>query len=117
MCAGNRGDQGAGQIAAGYGSRAQAHRAIHGVRYELPPGDEIWQVARDGEARTASGVEAEIVSFPLTATAKAQACRDHERERLKDGNASVDTLRDQELGDDGEASWAFTSGTGSSGRT
>jgi tetratricopeptide (TPR) repeat protein len=88
--------------------------AIHGVRYELPPGDEIWQVARDGEARTASGVEAEIISFPLTATAKAKACRDHERERLKDGNASADTLQDQKLGDDDEASWAFTSGTGTS---
>jgi tetratricopeptide (TPR) repeat protein len=84
--------------------------AIHGVRYELPPGDEIWQVSRDGEARTASGVEAEIVSFPLTATAKVQACRDRERDRLKDTKSDLDSLKDQRLGDDDTASWAFTSG-------
>jgi hypothetical protein len=86
--------------------------AIHGVRYDLPAGDEIWQVSHEGDARTASGVEAGISSFPLAVSAAPKACRDHERDRFGKDNQSADTPHDQKDSDDGLASWAFTSGTG-----
>jgi hypothetical protein len=91
-------------------SGVEVEDAIHGVRYELPPGVEIWQVSHDGEARTASGVEAGIVSFPLANAATPQACRDHERERLTKNNPTSDAPRDESTGDDQTASWSFTSG-------
>jgi tetratricopeptide (TPR) repeat protein len=87
--------------------------AIHGVRYELPRGDEVWQVSHEGQARTASGVEAEITSFPLAAIAAPKACRERERERLAKDNQASDTPRDQNAGDDETASWTFTSGADS----
>ena len=43
----------------------QVEDAIHGVRYLLPPGEDGWQVNREGEARSASGVETEVSSFPM----------------------------------------------------
>jgi hypothetical protein len=86
--------------------------AIHGVRYHLPPGEEIWQVSREGEARTASGVEAEITSFPLADVAVPKACRDRQHERLNKDLQAGDAPRDESQADDGTATWAFTAGTG-----
>src|SRR5437016_6361259 len=39
--------------------------AVHGVRYALPAASETWQVTREGTARSPSGVETEVSSFPL----------------------------------------------------
>jgi tetratricopeptide (TPR) repeat protein len=86
--------------------------AIHGVRYDLPAGDEIWQVSHEGDARTASGVEAGVSSFPLAAPAAAQACRDHQRDRFGKDSQLNDGAHDQKDSDDDDASWAFTTGTG-----
>jgi hypothetical protein len=68
--------------------------AIHGVRYELPPSEQVWQVSHEGEARLAGGVEAEISYFPLPRTANAQACRDHARERATKDVPASDAPRD-----------------------
>ena len=86
--------------------------AIHGVRYLLPPGEDTWQVTREGDARSASGVEAEVSSFPLAKPATAPACRDHARTRLTshtEGSAVADAPRDESTAD-APASWSFTSG-------
>ena len=86
--------------------------AIHGVRYLLPPGEDSWQVTREGDARSASGVEAEVSSFPLAKPSTATACRDHARSRLtahKDAPPATDAPRDQSTAD-APPSWSFTSG-------
>ena len=87
--------------------------AIHGVRYLLPPGEDTWQVTREGDARSASGVEAEVSSFPLAKPATAPACRDHARTRLtshsKESPAAAAAPRDESTGDS-PPSWSFTSG-------
>ena len=91
-------------------SAVEVEDAIHGVRYELPPGDEVWQVSRNGEARTASGVEAEVGWFPLAKAATPQACRERERQLLsKDGEGEAP--RDEAAEDDG-AAWSYSSGSG-----
>jgi hypothetical protein len=92
--------------------------AIHGVRYTLPPGDDLWQVTREGDARSASGVETEVSSFPLARPGTAAACRDVARERLaprKEQSVSqekgaADSPRDQAASDAPTATWSFTSG-------
>ena len=38
--------------------------AIHGVRYQLPPGADLWQVSREGAARSTSGAEVEVSTLP-----------------------------------------------------
>ena len=86
--------------------------AIHGVRYLLPPGEDTWQVTREGDARSASGVEAEVSSFPLARPATAADCRDHARTRLtahKEAAPAADAPRDQSTAE-APASWSFTSG-------
>ncbi|HET7784737.1 MAG TPA: hypothetical protein VFL36_02100, partial [Myxococcales bacterium] len=45
--------------------------AIHGARYSLPSGPDLWQVSREGNARSVSGVEAEVSSFPMGKTTSA----------------------------------------------
>ncbi len=85
--------------------------AIHGVRYLLPPGDDTWQITREGDARSASGVEAEVSSFPLAKPTPPTACRDQARSRLSPRkDAAVDAPRDETVSDLPAASWSFTSG-------
>ena len=92
--------------------------AIHGVRYLLPPGEDTWQVTREGDARSASGVEAEVSSFPLAKPSTAAECRDHARTRLTGHkgaatesatSAAADAPRDESTAD-APPSWSFTSG-------
>jgi tetratricopeptide (TPR) repeat protein len=83
--------------------------SLRGVRYQLPAGEEIWQVSRDGEARTASGVEAEIASFPLPKAATPKACRDRERERMAKDEAA-ETPHEEVVSDEPAASWTYSSG-------
>jgi len=49
--------------------------AVHGVRYSLPSGPDTWQVSREGNARSVSGVETEVSSFPMAKPSTAQQCR------------------------------------------
>ncbi len=90
----------------------QVEDAIHGVRYLLPPGEDGWQVNREGEARSASS------SFPLAKPAAPADCREHARTRLtsrKEPSAANATAaeapREQATGDSPTATWSFTSGT------
>ena len=53
--------------------------AVHGVKYQLPPDSDPWQVTREGTARAASGVEAEVSSFALPKDAAPALCRDKAR--------------------------------------
>jgi tetratricopeptide repeat protein len=91
--------------------------AVHGVRYSLPSGADTWQVSREGNARSISGVEAEVSSFAMAKPNTAQQCRDHARSRLagKDAAAAANTVsadvpRDQSTSDAPTAIWTFTSG-------
>ena len=91
--------------------------AVHGVRYSLPSGPDTWQVSREGNARSVSGVESEVSSFPMAKPSTAQQCREHARSRLavkREGEAapasSGDAPRDQGTSDSPTASWVFTSG-------
>jgi hypothetical protein len=89
--------------------------AVHGVRYELPPGSDPWQVTREGNARSAAGVEVEVSSFPMAKPTSPPACRDHARSRLASkqegtGATPVDPPRDQTVGDAPTAVWSFTTG-------
>jgi tetratricopeptide (TPR) repeat protein len=80
--------------------------AIHGVRYQLVPGPEAWQLSRDGDAREGN-VEAEVTSFPLARPGSPAQCRDYARARgaaFKDAEGP----RDDELGE--PATWSFTIG-------
>ena len=86
--------------------------AIHGVRYLLPPGEDTWQVTREGDARSSSGVEAEVSSFPMAKPTTALGCRDHARTRLsphQEASAAAAAPRDESTAD-APASWSFTSG-------
>ena len=56
--------------------------ALHGVRYALPSGADSWQVSREGNARSVSGVEAEVSSFAMAKPSTTQQCREHARSRL-----------------------------------
>src|SRR5207237_339174 len=56
--------------------------AVHGVRYALPAATETWQVTREGTARSPSGVETEVSSFPMARPGTSQQCRDYARARL-----------------------------------
>ena len=60
----------------------QVEDGVHGVRYSLPQGAGTWQVSREGTARSESGVEAEVSSFPLAKPGDGQQCREHARSRL-----------------------------------
>jgi len=104
------------ETAAADGGSVEVQDAIHGVRYLLPPGEDSWQVTREGDARTASGVEAEVSSFPLAKVATPAQCRDHARSRLTSRKevagqpaTAVDAPRDEATSDDPDA-WSFTSG-------
>ncbi len=90
--------------------------ALHGVRYKLPADDDNWQVTREGDARSSSGVEAEVSSFPLARPSSAAQCRDQARARLSGpstANAKSDSPRDDATGDDPTATWSFTTGPAS----
>jgi len=91
--------------------------AVHGVRYDLPPGVETWQVSREGTARAVSGVESEVSSFPMAKATSAPECRDHARTRVAGkreaaaANAiAADLPRDQSSSDAPTATWSFTTG-------
>ena len=87
--------------------------AIHGVRYKLPSDADNWQVTREGDARSSSGVEAEVSSFPLARPVSATQCRDQARARLTGpatANVKSDMPRDDSVGDDPTATWSFTTG-------
>ena len=83
--------------------------AIHGVRYSLPPPADIWQVSREGAARSTSGSEAEVTQFALGKAARAAQCRDQARSKLSPKNIGTEALREETTGDS-PVSWMFTSG-------
>jgi hypothetical protein len=93
--------------------------AVHGVRYSLPGGAESWSVTREGNARSVSGVEAEVSSFAMPRSTDPQQCREHARSRLssqKSGGAaaeSSDLPRDQGSADVPTAIWTFITGPSS----
>jgi tetratricopeptide (TPR) repeat protein len=94
--------------------------AVHGVRYALPSGADTWQVSREGSARSASGVEAEISSFAMARTASPQQCREHARSRIAGrreaaaaANAAADVPREESTSDAPTSTWTFTSGAAS----
>jgi len=102
------------------GADLSVQDAVHGVRYALPSGADAWQVSREGNARSVSGVETEVSSFAMARPSTAQQCRDHARSRLasrKDGDAANvvagDAPRDQGTADVPTATWVFTSGPAS----
>lgn len=84
--------------------------AIHGARYELPAGGEVWQVSRNGDARTASGVEAEIGWFPLSKDATPGACRDRERQLVVKDGREADVPKEEATSDDPTATWSYLTG-------
>jgi len=95
------------------GGGIEVQDAVHGVRYELPSGADPWQVTREGNAHSASGVEVEVSSFPMGKSTSAAACRDHARARLAvrpEGGAAAEPPRDQTIGDAPTAIWSFTTG-------
>jgi hypothetical protein len=95
--------------------------AVHGVRYSLPASADTWQVSREGTARSVSGVETEVSSFPLAKAGTAQQCRDYARSRLaskKDASAgavgtAADAPRDQATSEAPVITWSFTTGAAS----
>jgi hypothetical protein len=94
------------------GQGVEVEDAVHGVRYELPAAADPWQVTREGNAHSATGVEAEVSSFPLATPAAPAGCRDHARQRLnvKRESSSGDVPRDQASGEAPAPNWSFTSG-------
>jgi hypothetical protein len=88
--------------------------AIHGVRYSLPPSADLWQVSREGAARSVSGTEAEVTQFAMGKPAPASQCRDQARWRLspKSGATSAEALREESTADS-PPSWSFTTGPAS----
>ncbi|HET7784707.1 MAG TPA: tetratricopeptide repeat protein [Myxococcales bacterium] len=92
--------------------------AIHGARYSLPAGADLWQVSREGHARSVSGVEAEVSTFPMGKATSAEQCREHARSRLSPAKDSAapptgDTPREESASDSPSASWSFTTGPAS----
>ena len=83
--------------------------AVHGVRYSLPPGADLWQVSREGAARSVSGTEAEVSQFAMGKPANPAQCRDNARSRLSPRNLGSDAPRDESTGD-APTSWSFTIG-------
>jgi tetratricopeptide (TPR) repeat protein len=101
-------------------SGLQVQDAVHGVRYSLPSGPDTWQVSREGTARSVSGVEAEVSSFPMAKATTAEQCREHARSRLAPRKepagsepASADAPREQSAADSPTALWSFTTGPAS----
>ncbi len=89
--------------------------AVHGVRYSLPDGAATWQVSREGNARSVSGVEADVSSFPMAKATDPRQCRDHARSRLSGGNAAgpagaADRPREEKTSDSPVPVWSFTTG-------
>ena len=88
--------------------------AIHGVRYQLPAGQDVWQVTREGDARSPSGVEAEVSSFPMAKPSSSTQCRDQARSKLfrrdSPNATATDAPRDESTADSPASSWSFTSG-------
>lgn len=82
--------------------------AIHGVRYALPPGADLWQVSREGAARSVSGTEAEVSQFALGKSGSAAQCRDQARARLSPKGAG-EAIRDESTAAE-PPSWSFTTG-------
>lgn len=92
--------------------------AIHGARYSLPAGADLWQVSREGNARSVSGVEAEVSSFPMGKATSAEQCREHARSRLAPskeagGARGADVPREESTADSPSAIWSFTTGPSS----
>lgn len=101
-------------------SGLQVQDAVHGVRYTLPSGAETWQVSREGTARSVSGVEAEVSSFPLAKETSPERCREHARSRLSPpkkqpaaAEGVSDEPREQSAADSPTAIWSFTTGPAS----
>jgi tetratricopeptide (TPR) repeat protein len=106
--------------AAGAPSGLQVQDAVHGARYSLPSGAETWQVSREGTARSVSGVEAEVSSFPMAKATTPEQCREHARSRLSPAkknpaaaDAAADAPREQGAADTPTAIWTFTTGAAS----
>src|SRR5205823_13525060 len=78
--------------------------AIHGVRYQLPPGADLLQVSREGAARSTSGAEVEVSTFPMGRPPTPAQCRENARSRLgarRDSRAAApaDAPRDESSAD------------------
>jgi tetratricopeptide (TPR) repeat protein len=102
----------------GHAAGLEVQDAVHGVRYSLPAGPDTWQVSREGAARSVSGIETEVSSFPLAKVGTAQQCRDYARSRLaskKEASAetAADAPRDQATSESGPITWSFTTGAAS----
>lgn len=97
-------------------SGVEVEDAIHGVRYALPPGSDLWQVSREGAARSLSGIEAEVSTFPMAKAATPAQCREHARSRLgsrkesRDPAIAVDAPREESAADAPATTWTFTTG-------
>jgi hypothetical protein len=102
--------------AGGAPSGLEVQDAVHGVRYTLPSGADTWQVGREGLARSASGVEAEVSSFPMATATTPEQCREHARSRLSPPKKdpaeapAAESPRDQGAADAPAAVWTFTTG-------
>ena len=105
----------------GRSAALEVQDAVHGVRYSLPSGPDTWQVSREGTARSVSGVETEVSSFPLPKPGTAHQCRDYAQSRLASKKnppadrpaTASDAPRDQASSDEGAITWSFTTGAAS----
>ncbi len=93
----------------------QVEDAVHGVRYRLPGSADLWTVSREGNARSTSGVEAEVSSFPMPKETSGAQCRAHARSRLSprsDASAppGADVPRDEKTSDSPAPGWTFLTG-------
>lgn len=107
--------------------------ALHGVRFELPPSDDGWQIAHEGASHVSGHVQVNVASFPLPRDASPASCRDVARKEssavkqrsdeddsqlapaaAQDVPQDADTPRDQSTGDAPTATWSFTHGPTSS---
>ena len=107
-------------VAATRAGGVEVQDAIHGVKYVLPPIEDGWQISREGDARSPSGVETEVSSFPMAKPSTPAQCRDQARSRLSSRRepsaasaTAQDAPRDQATADAPAASWSFTSGPAS----
>jgi hypothetical protein len=128
-CAGGKAER-SGQK--GSDSLIEVEDALHGVRFDLPPSEDGWQIAHEGASHVSGRVHVNVASFPLPRDASPATCRDVAQKQLsavrqrndEDDSASPasaqdvpqepDVPRDQSTGDAPTATWSFTHGTPSS---
>jgi hypothetical protein len=124
-CAAGKAEQGGRKAG---DSLIEVEDSLHGVKFELPPSEEGWQIAREGSAHVAGPVQVEVASFPLAREASPAACRDAAQKRLsavkrsdeddpqvsrtaaQDVPQQPDMPREQVSSDAPTATWSFTRG-------